>query len=207
MRMGFSCVAGQTRENKAEKRAAGESLLVGRIRPAMRSLRLRLAREERGSALVEFAMSVMLLMFLLFGVFQGMLAMYIYHYTAWAAQQGARFAIVRGYTWSSLGSTNSCGTSAPPNFAMVYDCTATTTDIQNFVQSLGAINPKSLTINTTSSYVWPGLTPDGTTAGCTQPNSKGCLVKVTANYKFNFVPYLPFTGLTMSATSEKVIQQ
>jgi hypothetical protein len=91
---------------------------------------------------------------------------------------------------------------------MAYDCTATSNDIQNFVQSLGAINPSSLTINTSNSYVWPGKNPDGTTAGCTtQTNSKGCLVKVTASYTFNFVPYLPFTGMTMSATSEKVILQ
>jgi Flp pilus assembly protein TadG len=169
--------------------------------------RLRVAREERGSALVEFAVTVPLLIFLLFAVLEGMFAMYLYHYTAYAAQQGARFAMVRGYTASENIGTP-CGTSAPPNFTMAYDCTATSSDIQNFVQSLGAINPSSLTINTSNSYVWPGKNPDGTTAGCTaQTNSKGCLVKVTASYTFNFVPYLPFTGMTMSATSEKVILQ
>jgi len=167
----------------------------------------RRAREERGSALVEFAISAVLLIMLLFGVFQGMLAMYIYHYTAWAAQQGARFAQVRGYTWSSLGVSNYCGTSAPPNFTMAYDCEAKTSDIQNYVQTLGAINPSSLTINTTKSYVWPGHTPSGSTAGCAQTNSKGCLVQVTATYTFNFIPFVPFTGLKMTATSEKVILQ
>lgn len=174
--------------------------------------RFRWAREERGAAIMEFAVSVTLLMFLLFGVFQGMLAMYVYHYTAYAAQQGARFAMVRGYTWSSLGVTDHCGTSAPPNFTMKYDCEAQASDIQNYVQSLGAINPSSLTIDTTSSDVWPGTTPGCTSScaacsGSSPANSKGCLVKVTANYTFNFVPFLPFTGLKMSATSEKVIQQ
>jgi len=174
---------------------------------SMKKIRLLLMDDKRGSAVMEFAVSVTLLIFLLFGVFQGMLAMYVYHYTAYAAQQGARFAIVRGYTWSSNVATN-CSTSAPPHFTMVYSCTASSTDIQNFVQSLGAINPSNLTINTTNSYVWPGQNPDGSTAGCTtNTNSKGCLVKVTANYTFNFVPFLPFTGLKMSATSEKVIQQ
>jgi len=166
-----------------------------------------LACQERGSALVEFAVTVPLLIFLLFAVLQGMFAMYIYHYTAYAAQQGARFAMVRGYTASQNIGTP-CGTSAPPNFTMVYDCTAVSGDIQNYVQSLGAINPSNLTINTSNSYVWPGKNPDGTTTGCTtQSNSKGCLVRVTANYTFDVIPFLPFTALRMSATSEKVIAQ
>jgi Flp pilus assembly protein TadG len=158
------------------------------------------AREERGSALVEFAVTVPLLVSLLAAVLEGMFAMYAYHYTAYAAQQGARFAMVRGYTASENVATP-CSTS-------VADCTAASSDIQNYVQSLGAINPSNLTINTSNTYVWPGLNPDGTTTGCTtHTNSKGCLVKVTANYTFNIVPFLPFTSLTMSATSEKVIQQ
>lgn len=168
--------------------------------------RFRWARDERGSTVVEFAMTAPLLIFLLFAVFQGMVAMYIFHYTGYAAQQGARFAMVRGNTWSTNVTTN-CSTSAPPNFTMTYGCTASSTDIQNYVQSLGAINASSLTINTTSSYVWPGKNPDGTTTGCTQTNSKGCLVQVTANYTFNLLPYIPATALKMSATSEKVILQ
>jgi Flp pilus assembly protein TadG len=166
-----------------------------------------LAREEHGSALVEFAVTVPLLIFLLFAVLQGMFAMYVYHYTAWAAQQGARFAMVRGHTASGTIATP-CGTSAPPNFTMAFDCEAASGDIQNYVQSLGAINPSNLTINTSNSYVWPGKNPDGTTTGCTtQSNSKGCLVRVTANYTFDVIPFLPFTALRMSATSEKVIAQ
>ncbi len=167
--------------------------------------RFRWLREERGSALVEFAMTAPLLIFLVFAVLQGMFAMYAYHFTAYAAQQGARFAVVRGATWSE-NITSYCGTSAPPNFTMVYDCEAQSSDIQNFVKGLGAISPTNLTASTS----WPGLTPDGTTTGCTgtsKANSKGCLVKVTVNYTFNFVPFLPFTGLKMSARSEKVILQ
>lgn len=166
----------------------------------------RSAREDRGSALVEFAVTVPLLVSLLFAVLQGMFAMYLYHYTAYAAQQGARYAIVRGYTWSQNTPTN-CSTSAPPSFTLNYECTASAGDIQNYVQSLGAINSSGLTINQTSSYVWPGKNPDGTTTGCSTANSKGCLVKVTTSYTFNVLPFLPFTALTMSATSEKVILQ
>lgn len=170
---------------------------------------LRLVREEGGAELVEFAMTFLLLVCLLFGVFNWMVGMYVYHFTTYVAQQATRFAIVRGYTWST-NTAVSCGTSAPPNFTMAYNCTATATDIQNYVQSLAhpGITPSGLTINTTSSYVWPGVTPDGTTAPCsTHANSQGCMVKVTVSYSYNFLPFMQLSALTMKATSEKVIQQ
>jgi Flp pilus assembly protein TadG len=174
----------------------------------MQSL-LRLAREELGAELVEFAMTALILFFLLFGIFQWMLGMYVYHFATYAAQQGTRFAMVRGYTWSKNTATN-CSTSAPPSFTLSYNCTASSSDIQNYVQSLATpgINASNLTINTSSSYVWPGLTPDGTSTPCTtHANSQGCLVKVTVSYSFNFLPFQKLTALPISATSEKVILQ
>jgi hypothetical protein len=151
------------------------------------------------------------MMLLLFGSFQMMLAVYSYHFVSSAAQQGSRFAAVRGYTWSKLQTTN-CGTSAPPSFTMIYGCTAASTDIQNYVQSLATpgINPSNVTINETNSYVWPGKRPDNTTALCSgsySPKSQMCLVQVTVSYTFNFLPFLKLTQLTMSATSEQAIQQ
>lgn len=172
---------------------------------------LRMAREERGSALVEFAIVAWLMVLLLFGIFECGYAMYAYHYTTWAAQQGARFAELRGHTWSK-DSTQNCSTTAPPSFTMVYDCTASATDIQNFVQSLatGGLNYSNVTINTTSSSLWPATTPACTSscsACATNANSQGCLVKVTVSYTFNPLPFLKMSSLSMSATSEKVILQ
>jgi Flp pilus assembly protein TadG len=167
---------------------------------------LHLAREERGVGLVEFAMTAWLMMFLLLGVFQFGYAMYAYQFTSYAAQQGARFAMVRGHTWSEHEG-DICGTSAPPNFTMIYDCEAQSSDIQNYVQSLatGGINPSNITVNSNN---WPAATPDGTSTACTnQPNSQGCLVKVTVSYTFNFIPFLRVTAVPMTATSEKVILQ
>jgi Flp pilus assembly protein TadG len=175
---------------------------------AMQKL-IRFAREERGAELVEFAMTASLLIFVLLGVLQWMVAMYSYHFTTYAAQEGTRFAMVRGHTWSQNVATN-CSTSAPPNFTMKYSCTASSTDIQNYVQSLATpgIKPSSVTINTSSSYVWPGKTPDNTTTGCTTTaNSQGCLVKVTVSYSFNFLPFLPMPALSLSSTSESAILQ
>jgi Flp pilus assembly protein TadG len=170
---------------------------------------LRLVREEGGVQLVEFAMTAVILITLLFGVFNWMFGMYALHFTTYAAQQGTRFAIVRGHTWSKNTTTN-CSTSAPPSFTLPYNCTASSTDIQNYVQSLvtPGINFNNVSINTTSSYVWPGQTPDGTTTPCaTNANSQGCLVKVTVSYTFNFLPFAKGTSMPISATSEKVILQ
>jgi len=170
----------------------------------------RFAREERGSELVEFAITVWLLVLIVFGVYQWGYALYAYHFATYAAEQGSRFAEVHGHTWSEYVTTN-CSTSAPPSFTMGYGCTASSADIQNYVQSLstGAINYKNVTINETNSYVWPGTTPDCSSAcsTCTTTNSQGCFVKVTVSYTFNFLPFLKITALTMSATSENVILQ
>jgi Flp pilus assembly protein TadG len=170
----------------------------------------RLVREEDGAAALEFALTAWLLIVVLFGIFQWVLAMYAYHFTTYAAQQASRFAMVRGYTWSKY-TTTKCSTSAPPSFVMPYNCTARPIDIQNYVQSLATpgINASNLTINTTSTYVWPGTTPDSTTTGCTtNANSQGCLVKVTVSYSLtNFLPLQHISALSISATSEKVILQ
>ncbi len=169
---------------------------------------LRLARDESGIELVEFAMTALVLTIVMFAAFEFAFALYIFHFASYAAQEGSRFAMVRGNTWSKNISTD-CSTSAPPNFTMPYDCTASITDIQNYVQSLatGGISSSAVSIDTTSSYVWPGTTPDGSTTGCTTANSQGCLVKVTVKYSFNFMPFMKLSALPISATSETVILQ
>ncbi len=166
---------------------------------------IRLARDEQGAELVEFAMASLILMMLLCGVFEIAYAMYAYHFTTYASQQGARFAMVRGQTWSKNTPTN-CATTYP-GFTMAFDCTAQSSDIQNYVESLstGGIDPGNITV---SSNNWPGTSATGATTACTaNANAPGCLVKVTVGYNFNLIPFLHVTALSMSATSEKTILQ
>ena len=157
---------------------------------------LRLVQDDSGSELVEFAFAAMILLAIFFGIMDFSRAMYCYHYVSYAAQDGARYAMVRG----ADGGTSSC--SAAP-----YACMASAGDVQSYVQSQASplINTSSLTVSTT----WPGKTPDCTT-GCTvcsPQNSQGCLVQVQVAYNFSFMlPFLPKTGLTFTGTSEKVIQ-
>lgn len=160
-------------------------------------------RDDRGSQLVEFALSIFVLLTLLFGIVDFSRAMYSYLFASYAAQEGARFAMVRGATW-----TSSCSTSAPPNFTQKYGCTAAQSDVQNYVRNLAmaGIAQNKLAVATT----WPGTTP-GCSSGCSVCSpaaSKGCYVKVKVSYQFSFMfPFLPKNALTFAGTSMKVIQK
>lgn len=174
----------------------------------MRSLRIRLpgrlAGDEGGSSLVEFAISATLLLVTMFSILDFARALYAYHFVSYAAEEGARFAMVRGVDWSS-----SCSTSAPPNYTQSYDCDASAGDVQNYVQSLATVGITGGSV--TASALWPGTTPDCTTTPCTDcssaANSQGCYVQVQVTYPFTFVtPFLSRASITMTATSEKVIQ-
>jgi Flp pilus assembly protein TadG len=163
---------------------------------------LTLTREECGYELLEFAISVTLFMMAVLGVIGFASAVYVYHFVTWGAQQGTRFAIVRGADLSS-----DCSTSAPPSFTMKYGCVASATDVQNYVRSLttGGINVNNVQVSTT----WPGTTPDCSSgcSACTTTNSQGCMVKVQVSYSFNFsLGFLPSSPLTLSGTSERIIQ-
>lgn len=159
-------------------------------------------RDDAGAQLVEFALSIVVLIMFLFGVFAFCLAMYSYHFVSYVAQEGARFAMVRGSDWKT-----SCSTSAPPNFAIPYSCQASSSDVQNYVRSLAmpGINSSNITVTTT----WPGTTPNCTSncSICTTATSSGCYVKVQVTYPFLFnVPFVSQSTYNFSGTSQKVIQ-
>ncbi|MFP5277046.1 MAG: TadE/TadG family type IV pilus assembly protein [Acidobacteriota bacterium] len=164
---------------------------------------LHLRREESGSELVEFAVASLLLLMVLFSIFDLCRAMYSYYFVSYAAQQGARYAMVRGSGWSS-----NCSTSSPPGFAMNYGCTAASSDVQNYVQSLAmpGVNQSDIAVSTS----WPGQTPNclSNCSACAPSDKAGCMVNVQVSYTFNFMlPFLPKSALTFSGSAEKVIQE
>src|SRR4051812_26437963 len=110
------------------------------------SRRLRPSSGERGSAMVETAISLSLFLTLLFGIVGWGLVMWAYIWTAHAAREGARWASVRGSTCA----TNETG----------YACaiTASQTSVANFVKAntLG-LNVSRVTVTATPSGGWaPG---------------------------------------------------
>jgi Flp pilus assembly protein TadG len=167
-----------------------ESALPGELKAVRR-----LMVDSRGSELVEFALSVLILMFLMVGIMDFCRALYACHFVAWAAQSGARYAIVRGADWA--GSCTATST---------YSCNASAQNIQSYVQNLApaGISRSAVAVTVT----WPGKDESGSTAACGTPNSSNCLVNVTVSYSFSFViPFMPRSGINFAATSTKPIQQ
>src|SRR6202011_3533565 len=86
------------------------SIFQQKFDPALkRARRDTKARSEEGSAIMETAMSSLILLTFMFGVMEAAFALYSYHFISEAAREGARYAIVRG---STVGSA--CTAPSPP---------------------------------------------------------------------------------------------
>jgi hypothetical protein len=153
------------------------------------------AKHQRGQNIPEFALASLTFFLLFIGALEFGLALFTYNLVANAARLGARYAIVHG---------SACV--LPPCPGTCTSCTATSAQIQTYVQNLSpGVRTASLTITTT----WPG--PGGsngctTAAGSPPYNGPGCVAEVTATYPFTFVAF-NWAALTMTSTSEMVISQ
>ena len=141
-------------------------------------------------------MSIGVLLIFMFGVFEGCLAIYSFHFISEAAREGSRYAIVRGSTAGSA-----CGTSYGS-----YDCIASSANIQSYVQNLGypGIIPSNLTVNSS----WAAYALGSTCPAAPPCNSPGNQVTVTVTYSFPLnVPFLPPKTYSMSSSAAMIIQQ
>jgi Flp pilus assembly protein TadG len=160
--------------------------------------RRRLGGSECGSAILETALSIILLLTFLFGIMETCLMLYTYHFISEAAREGTRYAVVRG----STAGTGNCTAPGPAT------CRAQggndTGDIATYVKGLSfpGIDPGNMTVNSAwSSYV------NGSSCGgvC---NSPGNLVTVRVTYNFPLtIPFVPNRSYSMSSTSAMVISQ
>jgi Flp pilus assembly protein TadG len=83
-------------------------------------------RREGGQAIVEFALTVILLMLLMFALLELSIFIYTYSVLANAAKEGVRYAIVHGVNNGSPSGPSSGPTSSPP-------CTASSTNVTDVV--------------------------------------------------------------------------
>ncbi|HUI41298.1 MAG TPA: TadE/TadG family type IV pilus assembly protein [Terriglobia bacterium] len=160
--------------------------------PALRSHWRELSRSfrrrqgEAGAELLEFALVMLTLFTLVFGVMGFGQALYAYHFVAHAAREGARYAIVRG---------SACNTFATA-------CPASSTDVQNYVKGIAPAGIDTTPANFIVTTTWPG------SGDCAGSNNPGCPVNVQLQYKFQFaVPLLSSSKLTMTSASQMVISQ
>jgi Flp pilus assembly protein TadG len=83
-------------------------------------------RRQRGQAIVEFALTVVLLMLLMFGLLELSIFIYTYSVLANAAKEGVRYAIVHGANNGTPSGPSSGSASSPP-------CTASSTNVTDVV--------------------------------------------------------------------------
>jgi Flp pilus assembly protein TadG len=164
-----------------------KTILVRKIDPAMRrALERRCTRGEQGSAILETALSIMILLIFIFGVMETGFALYTYNFISFAAREGTRFAIVRGSTCTGFASA----------------CPASQGDVQTYVTGLGYSG-------ITAGNVAVSYAPY--TGGSPCPpicNSPGNMVTVTVRYNFPFtVPFVPAKTFAMSSSSSMIISQ
>ncbi len=151
---------------------------------------------ERGSALLEYAFTLVISLVLIFAMIDFARALYSYHFISNAAREGTRFASVRGYL---------CSNSA-------NQCQAGQDDIRAFVRGIAPLgintDPAVLVINP----MWTN--PSNLPVCDTTSNYPGCTVQVQVVYTFQFLfPYnLPPVSflagpINMSSTSQMIISR
>ena len=147
---------------------------------------------ERGQATVEMALASMIMLSMFIGIIEMALALYTYNFISEAAREGARYAMVRGSSCTSL--TN---------------CGATPAQIQTYLQSLslgGTASATNMTVSTTWLSASTTIPTTWTSCGTTECNAPGNAVQVRVTYAFPLtLPWLAKTTLNMSSTSQMVI--
>ena len=149
--------------------------------------RLRARDKDKGSGLVEFALAVVAILIVLFGIIDIGRALYAYNWLSDAARRGTRYAMVRGTKCTGLLSA----------------CPATPNDVQTYITSLAdGIDTSQLTV--TSQCFAPGNASPGSLP-CAAPG----WVKVTVQYQFHLVsPVMaPINNWTMHSDSQRTVQQ
>jgi Flp pilus assembly protein TadG len=157
--------------------------------------------------MVETALSMLVMLILVFGVIEACWAVYSFHYLGNAAHEAARYAIVRGASWGV--SCDGSGTAGSGYGSSM--CTASTTDVANYV-----VNRNFPGISITASDVcveYFSSVPASATQSCTAStgslsNSPGDMVQVTITYPFAIqLPGLSNHTWNLMSTSQMAIAQ
>lgn len=154
---------------------------------------------EQGAAILEFALSIMILLTLVIGVMETAFAFYFYNVISEAAREGSRYAAVRGAEWGT-----GCDSSGYSYGS--YSCTASAADVTNYIENLGlpGISSSSLGPNGIS-VVWAAGPNEASchVAGC---NGTGDQTTVTISYTFNVpMPFMPPKAVGMSSRSTMTV--
>lgn len=156
---------------------------------------------ERGAAIIETALSMVILLTVIFAIMEISLAAYTFHFISSAAREGARYAMVRG----STAGTTAC--TSPGWATCIAQGGQDTGDIATYVKTRGfpGIDSSKMTVSSAWSAFAGGSTCPASPAPC---NSPGNLVTVTVGYTFPLsIPFIPAATIPMTSTSAMIISQ
>ncbi|MFT4111378.1 TadE/TadG family type IV pilus assembly protein [Silvibacterium sp.] len=146
---------------------------------------------------MELSIVLSVVLTIVFAILSASEAVYAQHYVNSAANDAARYAIVRGSYWSGTA----CSTVSTTN------CAATAANVQSYVQSTvpPLINSNQLGVTTS----WPGTTISGAVCDTVNGTNSGtCVVSVSVTYNYNFLlPFLPSNTITFEGTSTGTIAE
>jgi Flp pilus assembly protein TadG len=148
--------------------------------------------DEDGAELAEFAIAATIFFGLFFGVITFCQVIYAGNMVAYAAQQGSRYAMVRGKDW-----TNPCATIN----SMACYTPIDGSGVQSFILSLPAPGPNFTASNIT---VTPLLTNED--GGACAAWTRGCRVTVLVSYPYQFSTMIFSKSISLTSTSTETIQ-
>ena len=172
---------------------------------------------EEGTALVEMALSSVLMLSVVFGIIQTSFAFYTYNFVSDAAREATRYAAVRG--------PDSCTISSGfPNCNLLPTSITSTTDatqnpLLSYVENLGYPGLKASNLSLTATWYVVSQNASGssswTTActGATDVNGNACnavgnAVNVVVTYAFPLnIPFVGKQSVTVSSTSQMMIAE
>jgi Flp pilus assembly protein TadG len=147
---------------------------------------------DSGATLIEFAIGLSVLLTGVFTLMEICLMFYTYATIDECAREGARYAIVRGSSCLTNG-TSGAGAS----------CTASASAINSYVSNLGYPNTAGGTMSVNTTFSSDGTT--FTTIGNNDPND---MVRVQVSYVFPVkLPFVPKNSISLSAQSQLYIVQ
>jgi Flp pilus assembly protein TadG len=150
---------------------------------------------EEGATLVEMALCSSTLLCILFGIMGLSAALYVYSFVSDASRDATRWAMVRG--------SQSCNNT--PN---LNDCSATSAEIQAYVQSMGYPGLVASNLQVSTNWLSASATQPTTWSSCTAGtcNRPGNEVQVQVTYTVN-IPLVGVPAFNLTSASAMVIAQ
>ena len=155
------------------------------MRPTGRNSLQKVRANQCGQAIVEFALTVILLMLLMFALLELSIFIYTYSVLANSAKEGVRYAIVHGADNGSPSGPSSGSASSPP-------CTASSTNVTDVVNQTKNFAGFSL-LSTSNVNVFVCYL-DG-------DNKLNSLVEVSVNYVYRPLFGFNWPSVTVRANS------